>query len=321
MEEQKELNDLERISKEKNRNKFWRFVKKNRKKRIENREISIDSTSLFNHYKNFFFENEFTQSDEQKIISDKVKETFNNFTNNKIIKKFNLSDLEKAIKEIKNSNVKGFDKISYNMIKNALSSNVEEFILFFINKITELMKIPKNFNVSIIKSILKDQEKSTDDINNIRPISITNCLAQIFEKLISIKSPKLSITHKNQFGFKMKTSCNHAIFTLKETILHYTEKRSGVKVASLDAEKAFDKTWRDGLFYKLIPEMDITFWYILKIYYDTSAGTILLTVNSFSEIFKINVGVKQGGMLSSYLFGKLIDELIIKCIEARLGDL
>jgi hypothetical protein len=60
-----------------------------------------------------------------------VKETFNNFTNNKIIKKLNLSDLEKAIKEIKNSNVKGFDKISYNMIKNALSSNVEEFILIF----------------------------------------------------------------------------------------------------------------------------------------------------------------------------------------------
>jgi hypothetical protein len=321
MEEQKELNDLERISKEKNRNKFWRFVKKNRKKRIENREISIDSTSLFNHYKNFFFEKEFTHSDEQKIISDKVKETFNNFTNNKIIKKFNLSDLEKAIKEIKNSNVKGFDKISYNMIKNALSSNVEEFILFFINKIMELMKIPKNFNVSIIKPILKDQEKSTDDINNIRPISISNCFAQIFEKLILIKSPKLSITHKNQFGFKMKTSCNHAIFTLKETILHYTEKRSGVKVASLDAEKAFDKTWRDGLFYKLIPEMDITFWYILKIYYDTSAGTILLTVNSFSEIFRINVGVKQGGMLSSYLFGKLIDELIVKCIEAKAGAL
>ena len=31
-------------------------------------------------------------------------------------------------------------------------------------------------------------------------------------------------------------------FTLKETILHYTENKLGVKVASLDAEKAFDKT-------------------------------------------------------------------------------
>jgi hypothetical protein len=185
----------------------------------------------------------------------------------------------------------------------------------------ELMKIPKNFNVSIIKPILKDQEKSTEDINNIRPISISNCFAQIFEKLILLKSPKLAITHKNQFGFKRKTSCNHAVFTLKETILHYTENRSGVKVASLDAEKAFDKTWRDGLFYKLISEMDITFWYILKIYYDSSQGTILLTDDYFSELFLINVGVKQGGKLSSYLFGKLVDDLIQKCIAAKAGAL
>ena len=321
LEEQKELNDLDRIAKEKNRNKFWRFVKKNRKKRLDNREISIDSTSLFNHYKNFFYENDFAPNVEQKLISEKVNETFNNFSNNKIIKKFKASDLEKTLKELKNSHVKGFDKISYSMIKNALSPDVEEFFLFFFNKIMELMKIPKNLNVSIIKPILKDQEKSTDDINNIRPISISNCFAQIFEKLILIKSPKLSITHKNQFGFKRKTSCNHAVFTLKETILHYTENRSGVKVASLDAEKAFDKTWRDGLFYKLIPEMDITFWYVLKIYYDSSKGTILLAVNCFSELFIINVGVKQGGKLSSYLFGKLIDALIKKCIEEKVGAL
>ena len=60
--------------------------------------------------------------------------------------------------------------------------------------------------------------------------------------------------------------------------------------------------------------MDITFWYILKIYYDSSEGTILLADDCFSQLFPINVGVKQGGKLSSYLFGKLVDNLIKKCI-------
>ena len=68
------------------------------------------------------------------------------------------------MKKLKSSHVKGFDKISYNMIINALSHDVEEFILTFFNKIMELMKIPKNFNISIIKPILKEQEKSTEDI-------------------------------------------------------------------------------------------------------------------------------------------------------------
>ena len=185
----------------------------------------------------------------------------------------------------------------------------------------ELMIIPKNFNVSIIKPILKDQDKPTNDINNIRPISISNCFAQMFEKLILINSPNILITHRNQFGFKSKTSCNHAIFALKETILHYTENKSGCKVASLDAEKAFDKTWRDGLFYKLLPNMDITFWYILKIYYDSSEGTILLMNNCLSELFNINVGVKQGGFLSPSLYDKLIDDLIKQCVNEKIGAL
>ncbi|RNA19151.1 hypothetical protein BpHYR1_040982 [Brachionus plicatilis] len=43
----------------------------------------------------------------------------------------------------------------------------------------------------------------------------------------------------------MKTSCNHAFFVVKETILNYVSKGSGVKIASLDAEIAFDKVWRD----------------------------------------------------------------------------
>ena len=54
------------------------------------------------------------------------------------------------------------------------------------------------------------------------------------------------------FGFKEKTSCNHALFTLKATILYYTENKTGIKIASLDAEKAFDKVWRDALFFKII---------------------------------------------------------------------
>ena len=45
--------------------------------------------------------------------------------------------------------------------------------------------------------------------------------------------------------------------------------------------------------------------------------------NCFSELFLnvINVGVKQGGKLSSYLFGKLVDALIKKCISAKVGSL
>jgi hypothetical protein len=41
---------------------------------------------------------------------------------------------------------------------------------------------------------------------------------------------------------------------LSKKPLFYIEKGSSCKVASLDAEKAFDRVWRDGLFLKLLPK-------------------------------------------------------------------
>jgi hypothetical protein len=106
---------------------------------------------------------------------------------------------------------------------------------------------------------------------------------------------------------------------MKETILHYTENKSGCKVASLDAAKAFDKTWRDGLFFKLISKIDLIYWIILKVYYDSSRGTILLEDGTYSAFFLIMIGVKQGGIISAFLFHTFIDDLILEIIEANIG--
>ena len=63
--------------------------------------------------------------------------------------------------------------------------------------------------------------------------------------------PELHRTHRNQFGFKRSISTTHALFTFKETVVKYVEGDTQCHVVSLDAEKAFDKVWRAGLFHKL----------------------------------------------------------------------
>jgi hypothetical protein len=40
-----------------------------------------------------------------------------------------------------------------------------------------------------------------------------------------------------------------------DAVINYIEKRSSCLMAALDAEQAFDKIWRDGLFYKLMTKM------------------------------------------------------------------
>ena len=149
------------------------------------------------------------------------------------------------------SHVRGFDGEFPHMQLNCLSIRVNDCLFLFFQYILRHAVIPADFNVTLIRPILKDRKKPTDDVRNLRPISISNVLSQIFERILLDKMPELHQTHRNQFGFKRFTSCTHALFAVKETIVKYAENGSPCHVVSLDAEKAFDKVWRVGLFSKL----------------------------------------------------------------------
>jgi hypothetical protein len=91
-------------------------------------------------------------------------------------------------------------------------------------------------------------------------------------------------------------------------------------VVSLDAAKAFDKLWRDGLFYKLIPRTDASVWRPLYQYYGESSA--IMNVEGYrSTPFKINEGVKQGGILSSFLFNFFLDDLLNSLMSMEIGGL
>ena len=87
---------------------------------------------------------------------------------------------------------------------------------------------------------------------------------------------------------------------------------------SLDAAKAFDKLWRVGLFYKLIDCTDPIIWRILFNYYFDSF--IIVCVDGLlSNPFRTSEGVKQGGILSPFLFNFFLDDLIKNCQNLGIG--
>ena len=89
---------------------------------------------------------------------------------------FTELDIKTAIQDSKNSKALGFDGICPYWLKKAECRGMR--VLF--NLILETGQFPKNFNRSIIRPILKDTKKSNCDMNNVRPISISNCLSQLF---------------------------------------------------------------------------------------------------------------------------------------------
>ncbi len=64
------------------------------------------------------------------------------------------------------------------------------------------------------------------------------------------------------------------------------------------------------MFFKIKCKMKMCNWLILKLYYDSSIGFLKTNGKININAIPINRGVKQGGILSPFLFNAFIDQLL-----------
>ena len=282
--EQGKVKNIENLFEINNKTDFWKAFNAYKS---GNKTENIDeykSNQLFEHFKNNFQKQniDLVSSEMQNEVINRVnlykEECKAQFHNNEA-QYISRMEIEEYIDVMKGSNSSGWDGISSNMLKYGKSDSLIDLIKNLMNAIIRSGHIPLNFNRSIIHPVIKDSHKKTFDPNNYRPISVSNCLAQIFERFILSKSPKLQSTAETQFGFKMGMSTYQPIFLLKETIskkksANQQKQKSPCYLTSLDAEKAFDSLWRKGLFFKLIDHIDMNLWLLLESYYNQSDGAV-----------------------------------------------
>ncbi len=319
--DKKNYDYIEKIGKNKNKKQFWNKIRSYKQKELGgNTKIEININSLEKHFKEIFGENQDVLNEFQKDIIAKIDNHEKQISaENLEDEEFSILEIELAIKETKNSKAVGLDGICPYWLKKCNGRILKEEIRNLMSLIYKTRKFPSTFNDCKIKPIIKDYGKSRKDINNIRPITISNSLAQLFERLILNKNYNNLRTNKNQFGFKRNSSCKLALFCIRETILKYIENNSTCYLISLDAEKAFDKLWRPGIFYKLIERFNRQDWIVLKQYYDISRACVENNEEK-TQLFKVINGVKQGGIISPFLFNIYIDELIVSCLSLNLGS-
>ena len=81
------------------------------------------------------------------------------------------------------------------MLHNCEPSFIEKIIYPLFINIFKLCILPTYLNITHIIPIVKDNKKLTDTINNLRPISISNPFAQVFERILLNKIPSILNTH------------------------------------------------------------------------------------------------------------------------------
>jgi hypothetical protein len=132
---------------------------------------------------------------------------------------------------------------------------------------------------------------------------------------------KLKFPNPQQQGFQKDLSCITAAFNLQETVLHYNDHGSPVYVAFLDCKKAYDTVWRNGLFVKLHNlGLHGKILSLLDDCHIDNESTVIVN-NQTSKWFPIEQGVRQGGVLSGFLYCVFINELLnmLECTEHNFG--
>ena len=169
--------------------------------------------------------------------------------------------------------------------------------------------LPSDFSKVVLVPLVKDKTRNISDKDNYRPIALASVSSKLLELIILHRSKDVFHTSDHQFGFKPAHSTDMAIYAVKEISDYYLRNNSPVFICFLDATKAFDRVNHWKLFDKLLSRgMDVHLVKFLVAWY----GSQLFHVQWGQFIttgFTVLNGVRQGGILSPYLYNVYIDSL------------
>jgi hypothetical protein len=224
----------------------------------------------------------------------------------------NEKNISEVIKSREDLSACGVDGISYRIMKGAGAEGIK-FMKHLIRACIRGGKVINSWKEA--RTILLHKKGDPDDVENWRPISITNCIYRIFTCLLarSIQNinSKVEIFSDSQKGFIKKTNgCSEHGIILNELFHNANRNREGLVVTAIDFTNAFGSVPHE-LIMSTMKQRNFPSWMqkiVLNMY--QGASSMIKMKGTRTEKIAWKKGVKQGCPLSPLLFNLCLEPLI-----------
>jgi Reverse transcriptase (RNA-dependent DNA polymerase) len=172
--------------------------------------------------------------------------------------------------------------------------------------------LPHDFGQSYIVPLYKANDCHTKSAlcSDFRGIAISCILSKVLEHCILDRFNEFFVTNDNQFGFKKNTGCSHAIYSVRNIVNRFIDGGSTANLCTIDLSKAFDKVNHHALFIKLMKRRIPTKLLDLLVYWLENSFSRVKWDGFLSHVFKLEFGVRQGSVLSPFLFAIYLNDLV-----------
>jgi hypothetical protein len=229
---------------------------------------------------------------------------------------FSVLDVERAIHKLKAGKADGLIGLASDCLKHA-PKRLHVYLAMLLNSIVIHGFTPRKLLIGTMTPIPKTKNCSSSS-DKYRAITLISCLVKILDYIVLSRQADAFITDELQLGFKERCSTTLCSLMMTETARIFNSKGSNVYTILLDATKAFDRLEYAKLF-TILMDKGMNVLYIRCLLHMYLYQELRVQWNgSYSSLFLVKNGVKQGGVASPLLFGIYLDILLSRLRRSGL---